>query len=82
MDLGLHGKLALVTGGDSGIGWHTAQQLLAEGATVVISDRDQNKLDAAAVKLDGPPGRLYAYAADLTDVHPHPDDRRDDGEAG
>ena len=30
MDLGLHGNLALVTGGDSGIGWHTIQQLLGE----------------------------------------------------
>ena len=41
MDLGLHGKLALVTGGDFGIGWHTAQQLHVKGATAVISDLHQ-----------------------------------------
>lgn len=40
MDLGLDGRTALVTGGDSGIGWHTARLLLEEGATVVLSDQD------------------------------------------
>ena len=38
MDLGISGRTALVTGGDSGIGWHTAQLLLAEGVTVVVTD--------------------------------------------
>lgn len=67
MDLGIHGRVALVTGGDSGIGWHTARQLLAEGAVVVISDQDQQSLDAAAAKLDAPSDRLFAFAADVTD---------------
>ena len=68
MDLGISGRTALVTGGDSGIGWHTARLLLAEGATVVLSDKDQGSLDDAAAKLDAEPGTLHAFAADVTDV--------------
>jgi len=68
VDLGLTGKLALVTGADSGIGWHTAQLLLAEGATVVVTDLEQTELDSAAARLDAPPGRLHAFAADVTDI--------------
>lgn len=65
MDLGIAGKTALITGADSGIGWHTAKVLLAEGVTVVISDKDQDKLDDAARRLDG---QIHAFAADVTDV--------------
>jgi len=68
MDLGITGRTALVTGADSGIGLATARLLLAEGATVVVSDRDQEKLDAAAAELDAPEGRLHAFAADVTSV--------------
>jgi NAD(P)-dependent dehydrogenase (short-subunit alcohol dehydrogenase family) len=65
VDLGLQGRSALITGGDSGIGWETAKALLGEGVTVVMSDRDQGELDQAAARLDAPAGRLYAVAADL-----------------
>ena len=68
MDLGISGKTALITGGDSGIGWETAKLLLAEGVTVVLSDQDQQSLDEAAGKLDAAPGTLHAFAADITDV--------------
>jgi NAD(P)-dependent dehydrogenase (short-subunit alcohol dehydrogenase family) len=64
MDLELTGRTALVTGGDSGIGWHTAKLLLAEGARVAVTDVDQAALDAAAADL---PGEVVAIAADLTD---------------
>jgi NAD(P)-dependent dehydrogenase (short-subunit alcohol dehydrogenase family) len=67
MDLNLSGRTALITGGDSGIGWHTARLLLAEGATVVLSDLEQDKLDQAAARLSAPAGRLHAFAADVTD---------------
>ncbi|MBO9532933.1 MAG: SDR family oxidoreductase [Solirubrobacteraceae bacterium] len=70
MDLGIDGKIALVTGADSGIGWHTARVLLAEGATVVVSDQDPDRLDEAAERLRGetPNGDLHAFAADITDL--------------
>jgi NAD(P)-dependent dehydrogenase (short-subunit alcohol dehydrogenase family) len=68
MDLGIKGKTALITGGDSGIGWHTARILLAEGATVVISDIDQDKLETAAAELNAPEGALFAFAADVTNL--------------
>ena len=48
----LEGKVAVVTGGSSGIGLATAQRLVAEGAYVFITGRRQSELDAA-VKLLG-----------------------------
>jgi len=66
MDLGIAEKTALVFGGDSGIGWHTARRLLAEGARVVLSDIDQERLDEAARRLEAPADRLHAFAADVT----------------
>lgn len=68
MDLGITGRTALITGGDSGIGWETARLLLEEGATVVISDLDEKTLAVAAERLDAPDGRLHHFAADITDV--------------
>lgn len=68
MDLGITGKRALITGGDSGIGWHTARLLLQEGATVVLSDLDQDSLDESAARLSAPEGRLFAFAADVTSL--------------
>lgn len=66
MDLGIKGRKALVSGADSGIGWHTARLLLEEGVTVVITDIDQGRLDTAAAKLTAEDGRLHAFAADIT----------------
>jgi NAD(P)-dependent dehydrogenase (short-subunit alcohol dehydrogenase family) len=68
MQLGLAGKTALVTGADSGIGWQTARLLLAEGATVVLSDKEQTELDAAVERLGAPEGRAHGFAADVTSV--------------
>lgn len=45
------GKVAVVTGGNSGIGLATAQRLHQEGARVVISGRDARTLDAAAATI-------------------------------
>ena len=51
MDLGLTGKVAIVTGGSRGIGLTTAEALSREGAKVVIAARWQEHLDAAAERL-------------------------------
>jgi NAD(P)-dependent dehydrogenase (short-subunit alcohol dehydrogenase family) len=45
------GKTALITGGNSGIGFVTAKLLIAEGAQVVITGRDSAKLDQAVSEL-------------------------------
>ncbi len=65
MDLGIGHRVALVTGGDSGIGLATARLLLAEGARVVLCDRFDERLQAAAASLGGG-DRVLALAADLT----------------
>jgi NAD(P)-dependent dehydrogenase (short-subunit alcohol dehydrogenase family) len=66
MDLGISDRTALVFGADSGIGWNTARLLLDEGATVVVSDLDQDSLDEAAGNLNAKAGKLFSFAADVT----------------
>jgi NAD(P)-dependent dehydrogenase (short-subunit alcohol dehydrogenase family) len=53
MDLQLAGKTALVTGSTAGIGLAIAKRLAAEGATVAITGRSQDKLDAASAEVGG-----------------------------
>lgn len=47
----LKGKIALVTGGNSGIGYATAKELKAQGAEVIITGRRKTAVDAAAATL-------------------------------
>jgi NAD(P)-dependent dehydrogenase (short-subunit alcohol dehydrogenase family) len=61
----LHGKTALITGGNSGIGLATAHAFIKEGARVAITGRDQATLDEAAANL-GP--NALVLRADLTDA--------------
>ena len=51
MDLGLKGKLAVVTGGSVGIGLAVAEGLAAEGADVLLVARDRARLDREAARL-------------------------------
>jgi 3-oxoacyl-[acyl-carrier protein] reductase len=51
MDLGLGGRVVLVTGGSAGIGLATAESFVAEGALVAICSRDASKLESASKKL-------------------------------
>lgn len=47
----LTGKVAVITGGNSGIGYATAQDFVAQGATVIITGRNQEKVNKAAQEL-------------------------------
>ena len=67
MELGISGKTALITGADSGIGWETARVLLEEGATVILTDKDPEKLTQAAEKL-GSANNVFYYPADITSI--------------
>lgn len=64
MDLGLSGKLAVVTGGSAGIGWATAALFLDEGARVIITGRSPQRLEDAKRKLAGR-GEVHALAGDV-----------------
>src|SRR5262245_21964904 len=67
MDLGLQDKVAVVTGGTSGIGLATARLFLAEGAAVAICGRDETRLAAAKASLQGNANRLLAVQCDVLD---------------
>jgi NAD(P)-dependent dehydrogenase (short-subunit alcohol dehydrogenase family) len=53
MDLGLTGKLALVSGSTAGIGYAIADALVREGARVIVNGRTSKSVDAAVAKLNG-----------------------------
>ncbi|ONK12437.1 glucose 1-dehydrogenase [Streptomyces sp. MP131-18] len=57
-------KTVLITGGTSGIGFSAARRLLDEGAHVIITGRDQPRLDAAADRLGSGTERVLAVRAD------------------
>lgn len=61
----LEGKTALVTGATGGIGESIARALHAQGATVGISGRNKEKLDALAASLGS---RVHVLPADLSDA--------------
>ncbi|MEM1215874.1 MAG: SDR family NAD(P)-dependent oxidoreductase, partial [Bacteroidota bacterium] len=59
----LNGKVAVVTGGNSGIGYATAEELKEKGATVIITGRSQERVDAAARELG-----VRGLVADVSDL--------------
>lgn len=66
MDLGLHGRCYIATGASRGLGFATAQALVADGAHVVVSARGGQRLDEAVETL----GRAQAVGVigDLADA--------------
>ncbi|HZU74749.1 MAG TPA: SDR family oxidoreductase [Acidimicrobiales bacterium] len=64
MELGLRGRVALVTASSRGLGFSSAKALAEEGANVVITSRDQSALERARADLPGP---VHAIAADMSD---------------
>ena len=70
MDLQLEGKKALVTGSTAGIGFATASALAAEGASVVVNGRMQERVDAAIAKIRKahPRGDVSGVASDVSNA--------------
>jgi 3-oxoacyl-[acyl-carrier protein] reductase len=64
MDLGIEGRVALVGGASQGIGRAVAEALIAEGAQVVITARDQARTAAVADEI----GAVAGYAWDSGDL--------------
>jgi 3-oxoacyl-[acyl-carrier protein] reductase len=63
MDLGLQGRVALVTGASQGIGRAIAAELVAEGARVAMASRSQERIAAAAAEVGG-----EAFVHDVADL--------------
>ncbi|MEH2362217.1 SDR family NAD(P)-dependent oxidoreductase, partial [Nostoc sp.] len=64
----LEGKIALVTGGNSGIGLATAKQFVAEGAYVYITGRRQVELDAAVEAIGKNVTAVQSDVSNLADL--------------
>jgi 3-oxoacyl-[acyl-carrier protein] reductase len=65
MDLGLTDRVYVLTGASRGLGFATAECLVADGARVIVSSRDRAGVDAAVERLGS--DRAAGLAADLTD---------------
>lgn len=66
----LTGQVAVVTGANSGLGWHTARELARHGAHVVLACRDGGRGEAAVDRLvaDVPGASVALGALDLADL--------------
>ncbi|HHA1517531.1 TPA: SDR family oxidoreductase [Enterobacter bugandensis] len=67
MNAHIDGRVAVVTGGSSGIGFETLRLLLGEGAKVAFCGRDPDRLASAHATLqnDYPDGEIFSYRCDV-----------------
>ena len=65
MDLGITGRIALISGADSGMGKETARLLLEAGVRVAVTDKPGGTLDDAVRELS-PLGEIVAVTGDVT----------------
>ncbi len=66
MQLGLEGRVVLITGGSKGIGYACAEAFAAEGARVALVSRSEANLDAAAATLAAMGREVFCISADLS----------------
>ena len=67
MDLGVKGKTAFITGGGEGIGEVTALMLAREGAQIALADRDEQKVQDTAHKVQDLGGKAIWFQLDVTE---------------
>src|SRR5258707_10001216 len=66
----LHGRLAVVTGANSGIGWHTALELARAGSEVILASRTESKGRDAVdrIRQEVPQAKVRAEVLDLASL--------------
>jgi NADP-dependent 3-hydroxy acid dehydrogenase YdfG len=67
MSEGIKGKVALITGGSTGLGAETARHLAASGARVAVAARRKDKLDEVVDAISKAGGEARAYQLDVVD---------------
>ncbi len=69
MDLGLKNKVALVTASSRGLGRAVAEELAAEGASLIICSRKQEAIDRVAQEIQTPTGsKVFGVGADVSNA--------------
>ncbi|MDR6874215.1 NAD(P)-dependent dehydrogenase (short-subunit alcohol dehydrogenase family) [Bosea sp. BE125] len=62
----LAGKIAIITGGGSGIGHEAAKLFAAEGSVVIVADRDGAAAERVATEIERVSGKATAYTVDVS----------------